>query len=315
MNCIGIDLGGTKITAAVFDPSGNILIKVKDEIGLAEGSDVGQAIVLLLHSLIPEAISRGIIISSIGICVPGIAHPSGHVWAPNIPGWENYPLKSELEKSIKPSLPVFVDSDRACHMLGEMWKGAAKGCRDAIFLTVGTGIGAGILVNGQILRGTHDISGAIGWMALNPEHLPPYESRGCFESHCSGYGIVQRAKYYMSTGMDSPYLKNIRGPLTTAAIFEAYDHQDKVSVRVIDEAIVYLGMASANLVSLFNPEKIIFGGGVFGPAIKFLDRIYDEALRWAQPVSIKQVRFEPSQLDNTSGLIGAGYLAMNKSSF
>ena len=98
--------------------------------------------------------------------------------------------------------------------------------------------------------------------------------------------------------------------LTAKDIFAAYDSNDKLAVAVINHAIEYWGMAVANLVSLFNPEKIIFGGGVFGPALKFLDAIYDEAKKWGQPISMQQVKLEAAALGNDAGLYGAGFLAL-----
>jgi glucokinase len=98
--------------------------------------------------------------------------------------------------------------------------------------------------------------------------------------------------------------------LSAKDIFNAYDTNDKLAIMVINNAIEYWGMAVANLVSIFNPEKIIFGGGVFGPALKFLDAIYDEAKKWAQPISMQQVKLEGASLGNDAGLYGAGYLAL-----
>src|SRR5690606_7336356 len=115
---------------------------------------------------------------------------SGTVWAPNIPGWEDYPLKAELEAVLN-RIPVSIDSDRACYILGEYWKGAAQNCEDAIFLAVGTGIGAGILADGRILRGAGDIAGAIGWMALDHPYQEKYIPCGCFEYQASGDGVAR----------------------------------------------------------------------------------------------------------------------------
>src|SRR5690606_32241239 len=100
---------------------------------------------------------------------------SGKVWVPNIPGWTEYPLYQELSEIINDaSMHIHIDNDRACSLLGELWMGKAKECKDAIFLAVGTGIGAGILVNGQILNGASGAAGAIGWMALNRPFMPEY---------------------------------------------------------------------------------------------------------------------------------------------
>ncbi len=309
MTSVGLDLGGTKISAALFNESGDSLFKTKTELSGAQGTAVGVKIITLLEEVLQEANRLNHKPNGIGICVPGIAHRSGEVWAPNIKGWEHYPLQQEVNLHFKNNLSVFVDSDRVCHIMAEVWKGAARACRDAVFLTVGTGIGAGIISDGHIIRGAHDISGAIGWMALKPSYQIHYQQRGCFESHASGYGIAECAKELLNDGHKS-ILQAKKDHLVAADVFDAYEQKDTVAIQVIDNAIQFIGMASANLVSLLNPEKIIFGGGVFGPATKFIDKIYEEALLWGQPISMKQVKFEPTQLNGDAGLIGAGYLAL-----
>ncbi len=309
MTTIGIDLGGTKVSAAHFDESGNILFKKKLELHSAKGKEVGRIITSVLSEIIKSATSSGHAPHGIGLSVPGIAHRSGEVWAPNITGWEKYPIKKELEAFVENEYKIIVDSDRACHMMGEVWKGAAKGCRDAVFLAVGTGIGAGIMAEGRVLRGAHDISGAIGWMALRPPYQAMYKERGCFETYASGHGIADRARQLLRERKVSILSEKIEN-LTAESVFEAYDQHDAVARAVIDEAIQYWGMATSNLVSFFNPEKIIFGGGVFGPAIKLIDLIYAEAVKWGQPISMQQVKFEASALGADAALIGAGYLAL-----
>ena len=310
MTSVGVDLGGTKISAALFDESGNALFKKKTELNGTQGTAVGSKITSLVDEVLQEANRLHLSPNGVGICVPGIAHRSGHVWAPNIKGWEHYPLKEHVVSHLDNEISVFIDSDRACHIMAEVWKGAAQACRDAVFLTVGTGIGAGIISDGHIIRGAHDISGAIGWMALKPTFQLHYQERGCFESHASGYGIAESVKQLLREGHKS-ILQSKLDKLMTEEVFDAYEKHDAVAIQVIHEAIQYLGMASANLVSLLNPEKIIFGGGVFGPAIRFIDKIYAEALQWSQPISMKQVKFEATQLGGDAGLIGAGYLALN----
>lgn len=309
MTSVGLDLGGTKISAALFNESGEVLFKRKTELNGAQGTEVSRMITTLLDEIMQQAKLLNHQPGGIGICVPGIAHRSGEVWAPNIKGWENYPIKHEVESYFKNEIPAFIESDRACHMMAEVWKGGAKGCRDAVFLAVGTGIGAGLLSDGHVIRGAHDISGAIGWMALKPTFQLHYQERGCFESHASGYGIAECAKQLLRDGHKS-ILQSKEQHLVAEDVFEAFEKNDAVAIQVIHEAIQFLGMAAANLVSLLNPEKIIFGGGVFGPATKFIDNIYKEALKWGQPISMKQVKFEPSQLRGDAGLIGAGYLAL-----
>jgi glucokinase len=252
-------------------------------------------------------------IISVGVSVPGIYHSKkGTVWAPNIAEWTDFPLLEEIKK-VAANIPVKIDSDRACYILGEAWKGNAQQCNDAIFLAVGTGIGAGILIDGNVLRGAHDIAGAIGWMALSAPFKKEYVECGCFEHYCSGEGIAKVAQQFLCEKND--YLGELKNKpikeITCHDIFNAYSNNDEIANEVINICIQFWGMATANLVSLFNPEKIIFGGGVFGAAIPLIPKIKEEATKWAQPISIKQVNLEASGLGSDAGVFGAGFLALN----
>ncbi len=313
MAVIALDLGGTKLATAVLSSEGDILFKETILLDKRKGAEVGEIVVAQANLFIEKAKENHQAITALGICVPGIARAkTGTVWAPNIPGWNDYPLRDELEKNIiVNNIPVRIDSDRACYILAESWKGGAKGCSDAIFLGVGTGIGAGIMINNQVLRGANDIAGAIGWMALDRPFENKYVSCGCFEYYASGQGLVKAAiEFAGQNKIRESILLRKDGSLSANDIFAAWEANDQLAIMVINNAIEYWGMAVANLVSLFNPEKIIFGGGVFGPALKFLDTIYMEAKKWAQPISISQVKLEGAVLGSEAGLYGAGFLAL-----
>ncbi len=297
LDVLALDLGATKLALAVLDDRGNMRHKHLSLVEGRQGSEVGALIRQEIRRCFQSAV-----LSGIGICIPGISHAeTGRVWAPNIPGWEDYPLREELI-SVCGELPAAIDSDRACCIRGETWLGAARGCRNAIYLTVGTGIGAGIMADGRILRGAHDIAGAVGWMALQRPYDCKYDPCGCFEYFASGEGIGRTARESMpGSGIN----------LTAPDVFAAYELRDPAAELVLRQCVEFWGMAVANLVSLFNPEKIIFGGGVFGPALQFLDAILMEARKWAQPVSMRQVSLEPSQLGGDAGLYGAARLALD----
>jgi glucokinase len=207
---------------------------------------------------------------------------------------------------------VAVESDRAASILGEVSRGAARGCRHAIFLAVGTGIGAGILVDGSILRGAHDIAGAIGWMGLDRPYREEYQRCGGFESHASGAGIARVAREWLGAepGYRGPFDAIPPEQVTAHEVFEAYAAGDDLAARVVDNAVECWGMAVANMVSLFDPEMVVLGGGLFGPAAGQLDRIVAEARRWAQPVSFARVAVRVSALGPEACLLGTGELAM-----
>jgi glucokinase len=314
MALLGIDLGGTKLALAVFSEEGKMLSKEASTLGCCKGNEVGKLITDQIGRILDSSETKGNKIDAIGISVPGISHvKTGTVWAPNIPGWTDYPLLQEVT-SVVGTIPVIIDSDRACYILGEVWQGNARGCRDAIFMAVGTGIGAGILVNGEVLRGSHDIAGATGWMALDRPFRDDYINCGCFEYHASGEGIAKTARGLLKR--NKVYNGELRkippDKITSYEIFTAYDYGDEIAVNVIKQCIEFWGMAVANLVSLFNPEKIIIGGGVFGPAIPLIPAIRLEAAKWAQPISINQLNIEASGLAGNAGVYGAGFLALKK---
>ncbi len=313
---LGVDLGGTKVSGALFLENNSILVH---ETLLLEGRE-GKAVADLVNELCKILLSKGEVPETteknIGVCVPGIAYSKTRTcWCPNIPGWENYPLLDEIRDSI-PNSKVFVESDRTAYILGEVSLGVAKGCNNAIFIAVGTGIGAGILIDGRVLHGASDIVGATGWMALKPPYDKDWDMCGCFESYASGTGIAMQAKKEMKILLSAgkkgfSYLEKFKiEEITSREVFEAYDLQDPLAIKVIEVAIEMWGMAAANFVSLFNPEVVVFGGGLFGPAARFIDRIYKEASLWAQPISIKQCRFFSSTLPNEAGLYGAGAIAI-----
>lgn len=301
MAVIGIDLGGTKISAALFSRDGELIVKEYKLLDGATGTAVGLAVaetILALRMRRPD-----LPVEAVGICVPGIVYSKkGTVWAPNIPGWDNYPLKNDLKAILDdPSVKISIESDRTCYILGELWKGAARGCTDAIYLAVGTGIGAGILLDGHIIHGASDIVGATGWMALEDPFKEEFIPVGCFEYYASGNGIGNQAK--LLYGDDSK---------TSYDVFADYG-KDPVATQILDKAIRMWGMGTANLVSLFNPQKVIFGGGVFGPAVQYIGRIYAEARKWGQPISMRDVIFCASEVGGDAALLGAAYLGIMNS--
>ena len=298
MAVIGVDLGGTKVSAALFSDKGKLITKEYRLLEGATGSAVGVLIAEMIVSLRSQRPDMPV--EAVGICVPGIVYSKREtVWAPNIPGWDNYPLKNDLQAVLGDrSIRIHLASDRTCYILGEVWKGAAQGCADAIYLAVGTGIGAGILLDGRIIHGANDIVGATGWMALEPPYKEDYIPMGCFEYYASGNGIGLQAKKLYGDESKTSY-----------DVFANYG-QDPVATQILDKAIQFWGMGTANLVSLFNPQKVIFGGGVFGPAVRFIDRIYAEARKWGQPISMRDVKFCPSALEGDAALLGAAYLCL-----
>ncbi len=313
---MALDLGGTKLAGALVESDGTLCGHREVPLAGRKGEEAGALLQAEVRRLAGLAAEAGSTPDGLGVSIPGIYYPEeGRVWAPNIPGWNRYPLREELRAMPEASAIscLRIEDDRACGIRGEAWLGAAQGCRSALFLTVGTGIGAGILLDGKTLRGAGGAAGAVGWMALRRPYRREYAEAGCFEYYASGTGISRQVRLALSREGDRNFGGHPlpAGPVPFQQVFDAYLQEDPTAVRILDQAIDCWGMAVANLVSLFNPEIVLFGGGLFGPAVRFLERIAAEARLWAQPESMRAVRLAASRLDRLSALYGAAWLALH----
>lgn len=300
----------SRCTVALVNREGSLIWHQTLSLGGAVGDEVGSIIKDQIEEMLAHAALKYLQVEGIGISVPGISDQQrGTVWAPGIRGWEKYPLLQFLEEHLtRHDLPIRIESDSSCSLFGEHWLGIARGTTDAIYLSVGPEIGAGIMVDGRLIRGSRNMAGAAGWMALRPPFEAKFKSCGNFEYYASGDGLT-RAAEETGTKLLSRLLPGGNTPgQDPDQLFSAYAMKDAVALKVIDRAIELWGMASANLISLFNPEILIFGGSVFGPGVKYIDRIYREAIKWAQPVAMRQVRFEASVLGENAPLLGAAHI-------
>lgn len=288
-NCaIAIDLGGTKLACAVVDDSGKILYRNKAPTGRGEPC----ASIDRIAEAIRQAGEAAGCTGKAGMIVPGIYFAdSGCVWAPNLWGDRQIPLRAELEKRL--SMPILIDSDRAGYVLGEQWMGVARGMTDCVYLAVGTGIGAGIISGGRLVRGASDIAGAVGWFALNPEQKQHYKEVGCWEAESAGPALARHA-----------------GTATAEEAVAAARNGDALAQNAIREAARYLGLGIANLVSLLNPQMVVLGGGLMQAADLFVAIIRQTMEEWAQPIAARQVRIEKTALGEDAGLLGAARLAL-----
>ena len=309
--CAGIDVGGTKISAALFSPDGGMTCRKKVPLERAGGDDAARQLAETIGRLEAAAQAEGNFVRAVGVCVPGVVYQrTGLVWAPNIPGWDHFPLTQRISKHA--GLPLVVDSDRAAYVLGEQWRGAARGVKDVVFLAVGTGIGAGIISGGRLCRGSEDIAGAVGWFGLNPGFKKEYAAIGCFEAEASGNSVGRKARERVPSAPDSVLLRRAGGraeDITAETVVASAKDKDPLAVRIIEETVLYLAMGLANIVSLLNPDMVVLGGGLFQAGEFLLEPVKREFVRWAQPLAAQSVRVELSQLGEDAGLYGAGRLA------
>jgi glucokinase len=273
-----------------------------------------RQIARLIRGLEIKAREKGGDLHAVGICIPGIVFAkSGRVWAINIPGWEHFPLRDRLAAETR--TPFLLDSDRSAYVSGEQWRGVARGRKDVVFLAIGTGIGAGILSGGNIVRGSGGVAGAVGWFALDPRFQPEYAAMGGFEAEASGGSVGRKAREYLRTGEISFIGDLVKGRIdrvTAETVAAAARLGDPLARHILDRAAIYLAMGIANIVSILNPEMIVLGGGLFRAADLLLGPVRKEFRKWAQPVAAKTVRIELSALGDDAGLYGAAKLAWDR---
>ena len=268
---LGVDMGGTKMYAALSEIGGNII----DEIDMGRHGTSGEENYDLLTKLIDALLAsprlRGRRVRGIGVGAPGITlHNDGIVkWAYALK-WKDFPLKARLAERY--SLPITVDNDVNLAALGELWFGAGQNTQDMILVAIGTGIGAGIIINGSLYRGSSEASGEVGHMIPGREFLGKgYQDFGALESMASGTSIAERARCVLKSQRDPVELNN----LLAEDVFEAARQGRKWAWAIINEAADYLAVAIAGLAVSFDPELIVLGGGV----TSFADMLVEPILR------------------------------------
>jgi glucokinase len=303
---LAIDLGGTKCSAAVVDRRGRILSRRMAPVDLRSTSAPILQIVQLAKELAARSDPKDAFLRA-AVAVPGLVRRSGTVWAPNLPDWKRVPLARRLTRSL--GIPVLVESDRNAAVLGECWRGAAQGKSDVIVLMIGTGIGAGILSGGRIIRGAHELSGCAGWLTVTREEVPEAGGVGELESLVAGPAIARAARAHIARGDQSSLARLDLSQINAHEVASAARQCDLVAVDVFTRAGKLLGYGIANLVSLFDPQVVILGGGMAAAADLYLESLRSAMLERAQPVAAKQVKVTVSRLGDVANLLGCARLA------
>lgn len=309
-NRIGIDVGGTNVKLALVNDKGNILysnsVPTRAEMGYEYTvNNIKQAIKDLM------AETKAVNIEGIGFDFPGqIDYKNGIVrLAPNIPGWVNIPIAQIIEDEFK--IPTRIDNDVHCAALGELNFGAGKGCENFICMTVGTGIGSGIVINGKLVRGASNAAGELGHIKLQMHDGPlcGCGDYGCMEAFASGPSIVAMAKEYLLSGKSTKYQEMANGnEITPYIVAQAALEGDPVAKRIFTKMGEYIGFGLASVVNLLNPERIIIGGGVADAGDILLEPIRETIKKRAMVVAGSAVEVVPAELGNTAGVIGASLL-------
>jgi len=231
------------------------------------------------------------------------------VKSPNFPDWNNLPLKKELERLLH--VPIYIENDANAAALGEQWRGAASGIKSMILLTLGTGVGGGIVLNNKIWHGADGMAGEIGHMTLIPDGRQcSCGNVGCLEMYASARGIIQSYQETL-TSSASPLSDTLK-EVTSEKIFVAALAGDPLARRVMKEMGRMLSIGIANLINIFNPEMIVIGGGVKDAWQLFIGATHEEVMKRAFQVPASRTQIVPSFLGDDAGMIGAAAVALQK---
>ncbi len=294
---IGIDLGGTKLYGALATIGGEILGDVIKQQHDSSGEKSFELVAEMIAILIKLATEKSIRLLGIAVGAPGITHVEQGIveWAPSL-SWRDFPLKKRLIDRFQ--LPVVVDNDVNLAVLGEQWFGAGRGVSNLVLLAIGTGMGAGLVVDGIIYRGHNESAGEVGYLLPDPGALNKrYDQFGAMESAISGLGIAERAKNLLKKTGSLDYDPSI----DASEVFTAARNGKEWAVTVVDETVDLLCLTLANISTVLDPEVVILSGGVSNS----YDLLIPPVLKKMDGVIQHIPRIEVSQLGSKATAMGA----------
>ena len=306
---VGVDLGGTKIYTALADGSGRVLAEVKAPTEAALGVEhvIGRMLGTISQTL-EQAGMTGQTVRGVAVASPGpLSAGEGVVhFAPNL-GWREVPLKKILTERLQTN--VFIDNDANLAALGEHVYGAGRGTAHMVYLTVSTGVGGGLILDGHLYHGVGDGAGELGHMQLLPDGpLCNCGVRGCLEALASGTAMAREARQLIAAGKGREILKLAGGDVqsvSAVAIAAAASGGDQEATEIIANAATYLGIGVANVINILNPELIVLGGGVMEIGEPVWREVRREVKARALSASAQQARLVPAQLGGRAGVLGA----------
>lgn len=302
------DLGGTHLRTAIVDESGVISFRVKQKTPLTTAEDIVRALVSTARECETQS---GYSFRAISVVVPGSVNVSAGsvVKAPNLRCLDGFLLASALTKELE--RPAIIENDANAAAVGEMWRGAARGHRTIVCVTLGTGVGGGIILDGKLWHGVNDSAAEIGHMGVDPFGgvRCPCGSQGCLEVYASATAIVRMTRESKSRFPESA-LQNV-GELTSEDVYRAGMEGDDLGRYVFGRMGVYLGVGLANLVNLLNPEMIVIGGGAANGWDLFAKDMFQQVAERAFPVPAAQVKIVRAECGDDAGLLGAARLGLD----
>jgi glucokinase len=313
---VAVDLGGTQIRAALCGADGQIFRRVAR---LTEAKEGPEAVYGRIYAAISEAIGDAPIaeVAGIGIGAPGPLNPTTGIVreAPNLPGWKDVPLRTLISERF--SRPTFLGNDANLAGLAEYLYGAGRGIRDMIYLTISTGIGSGIIVDGRMLLGAEGLAAEAGHTIILPDGpLCGCGAHGCLESVAAGPAIARDVVTRIKTGKKSRVVKMVDGDLSkidAKVVNTAAQLGDKLAINAFRHAGTYLGIGIANLLRLFNPRMVVLGGSVTKSGPFLFDPMHEAIKANVLPLYWEGLAIAPAALGDDVGLLGAVALVITES--
>jgi glucokinase len=314
---LGIDIGGTKILTAVVNAEGKILSRDR---GVTPAEEGHEAMVKSVLESVSRALGQARLTAAdllaVGLGAPGLSNPETGILftSPHLPGWKDVPLRDIMEREL--GRKVFLINDANAAALGELYFGAAWGARNLIYVTVGTGIGGGIIIDGRLYTGSAGMAGEIGHMVVDDEGpLCHCGNRGCWEALVSGTALAREARRKIEEGAATSILECAGGDIdrvNAEVIHKAAQASDSLAKELIARAAYYLGVGLSSLINIFNPEVVVIGGGLSDIGDMLLKPAFEEAGRRAYKQVCQSVRFARAELGRDSGVLGAAAFALRK---
>jgi len=300
----GIDLGGTTVKLAYFDEAGTMLDKWEISTNTAENGkyilpDIAAAILKYMEE---KNISKDDILGA-GIGVPGAVNNRGIVAGCDNLGWGHFNVKDALEPLL--GMRVVAGNDATVAALGECWKGGGQGYKSMVLVTLGTGVGGGIILDGKPVHGSTGAGGEIGHMVLNRNETAKCGcgKSGCVEQYCSATGIARLTKLAL-TETDTPSSLRDLEKVVAKDVFDAAKSGDKLAQDVLEQVYAYMGEFIANICCVVNPEIVVFGGGVSKAGSVLLDGVKKHFAKWGYH-ACQETQFALATLGNDAGAYGA----------
>jgi glucokinase len=306
---LAIDIGGTKLALGLVDAAGKILARNEIPTHASEGPDRVLARLITLASAMLERAGAPHAVRRAGIaCAGPLDRQAGLVLnPPNLPGWTRIPLVNRVERAL--GLPAVLDNDANAAALGEFRYGAGRGARSLVYLTVSTGIGGGIILDGRLWRGLGNSAGEIGHMTIDPDGPPcGCGNRGCLEALASGPAIARRAREALQGGRPSR-LRDL-GEVTAPNVMRLAREGDALASEVWAVAVHALALGVGAAITILAPERVIIGGGVAQAGDMLFEPVRREVKRRVKLVAVESVPILPAALGRDVGILGAAALAL-----